>query len=304
MTTVGVLGTGRMGSAMARALTRGGEPPILWNRSAAAAESLAAELGSRVGASPAAVAAEADVCLTMLADDDAVIEVWRGPDGLLSGARSGAVLIDLSTVSPSVIRGLEPDARAAGVGILDAPVSGSVAFAETGRLTIMVGANGADLERARPVLEQLATKIFHLGPVGSGAAMKLAVNTVVYGLNEAISEALVLAERAGIDRSSAYDVLEGSAVGAPFVGYKRAAFLDPAGAPAAFSVELAEKDLRLITALAADLGVPVPQAETNREVLLAVMAAGHGVADFSTVAEHLRQTERAPASPVGAGGVD
>jgi 3-hydroxyisobutyrate dehydrogenase/2-hydroxy-3-oxopropionate reductase len=293
-----------MGSAMARALARSGEPPILWNRSAAAAESLAAELGTRVAATPAAVAAEADVCLTMLADDAAVEEVWRGPDGLLSGARSGAVLIDLSTVSPSVIRSLEPDARAAGVGILDAPVSGSVAFAEAGRLTIMVGAEAADLERARPVLERLATKIFHLGAVGSGAAMKLAVNTVIYGLNEAVSEALVLAERAGIDRSAAYEVLEGSAVAAPFVGYKKAAYLDPVGAPAAFSVELAEKDLRLITALAAELGVPMPQAGTNREVLKAVMASGQGAADFSTVAEHLRHRERAPALPVGAGGVD
>ena len=124
----------------------------------------------------------------------------------------------------------------------------------------MVGAEAGDLERARPVLERLATKIFHLGPVGSGAAMKLAVNTVIYGLNEAISEALVLAERAGIDSAPpAYDVLEGSAVAAPFVGYKRAAFLDPAAAQAAFSVELAEKDLQLITALAADLGVPAPR---------------------------------------------
>ncbi len=304
MTTVGLLGTGRMGSAMARALARTGTPPLLWNRSSPTAASLATELGTRALPTPAAVAAEADVCLTMLADGAAVEEVWRGPDGLLAGARTGSILVDLSTVAPSTIRSFEPEARAAGIAILDAPVSGSVSLAESGRLTIMAGGETADLEHARPVLERLAATIFHLGPLGSGAAMKLAVNAVVFGLNEALAEGLVLAERAGIDRSLAYDVLEKSAIGAPLVHYKRANFIDPAGTPVAFSVELAEKDLRLIIALAAELGVSLPQSEVNLAVLRAASADGRSASDFASVAEHLRETERAPAGPAGAGGID
>jgi 3-hydroxyisobutyrate dehydrogenase/2-hydroxy-3-oxopropionate reductase len=293
-----------MGSAMSRALARAGYPPIVWNRTAESARTLAAEVGGRVADRPADVAATADVCLSMLADDAAVAEVWGGRDGLLAGARAGAVLIDLSTVSPSSILRFAPGVRAAGAAILDAPVSGSVSLAESGQLTLMVGGEADDLDRARPALEALAARIFHLGPLGSGHSMKLAVNAVVFGLNEALAEGLVLAERAGIDRAAAYDVLAASAVAAPYVGYKRAAFLDPDGTPTAFAVELAAKDLGLITDLAAALGVPVPQARVNRAVLQEAMAAGRSADDFSTVAEHLRSAGRPRAAPVGAGGGD
>ena len=177
--------------------------------------------------------------------------------------------------------------------MLDAPVSGSVALAESGKLTLMVGGEAGDLELARPALEASAPTIFHLGPLGSGAAMKLAVNTVIFGLNEALAEGLVLAERAGIDRERAYDVLAASAVGAPYVGYKRAAFVDPDATPVAFSVDLAAKDLRLIAELAASVGQSVPQAVTNLAVLEAVIAAGDGGRDFSAVASHLRDRRTA-----------
>jgi 3-hydroxyisobutyrate dehydrogenase/2-hydroxy-3-oxopropionate reductase len=300
MTTVGLLGTGRMGSAMSRALARGGYPPVLWNRTPEPAQALAAELGGRAVERPADVAAAADVCLTMLADDTAVAEVWSGPDGLLAGARSGMVLVDLSTVAPSSILRFAAAARTIGAGILDAPVSGSVGLAESGRLTLMVGGAADDLERARPVLEALADRIFHLGPLGSGQAMKLAVNAVVFGLNQALAEALVLAERAGIDREAAYDVLAASAVGAPYVHYKRSAFLDPDETPAAFAVELAAKDLRLISELAAAGGAPTPQADVNRAVLQSAIDSGRAADDFSSVAEHLRSIRRPRAGPIGA----
>jgi 3-hydroxyisobutyrate dehydrogenase/2-hydroxy-3-oxopropionate reductase len=228
------------------------------------------------------------VVLTMVADDAAVVAVFRGGDGLLAGARPGSVLVDLSTVTPDTIRGFEPDARAAGVGLLDAPVSGSVATAESGQLTLMVGGTAEDLERARPALEPLAKAIVHVGPLGSGAAMKLAVNTVIFGLNEALAEGLVLAEAAGIDRSLAYGVIAESAVGAPYVGYKRAAFVEPDATPVAFALDLAEKDLRLISTLAGSLGVPTPQAKTNLDVVRAAAATLGGGADFSAVASHLR----------------
>ena len=118
----------------------------------------------------------------------------------------------------------------------------------------MVGGEADDLDRARPVLERLARRVFHLGPLGTGAAMKLAVNTLIFGLNECVAEGLVLAERNGIDRALAYDVLAASAAGAPFVGYKRAAFVEPDTTPVAFSLALAAKDLRLIARLGRGLG--------------------------------------------------
>ena len=135
-----------------------------------------------------------------------------------AGLRPGPVAVDMSTVLPDTIRALAAAVRARGAGVLDAPVSGSVTPGPTGELTIMVGGDAADLERARPVLERLARRVFHLGPLGTGAAMKLAVNTVIFGLNEAVAEALVLAERNGIERALAYEVLAASAAGAPMVG--------------------------------------------------------------------------------------
>jgi 3-hydroxyisobutyrate dehydrogenase-like beta-hydroxyacid dehydrogenase len=292
MTAVGVLGIGRMGGAMARALSTAGFEVVLWNRSAGAADALASELGGRAVARPADVAAAADVCISMLADGDAVAAVFGGPDGLVAGARPGNVLVDSSTVPPSVILAQADAVRATGAGILDAPVSGSVALATTGKLTLMVGGDAADLERARPVLDGLAATIFHLGPLGSGAAMKLAVNTVIFGLNQALSEGLVLAEAAGIPRELAYDILTVSAVGAPYVGYKRAAFLDPEGTPVGMSLTLAEKDLRLIAAFARETGAHVPQADVNLDQVRAAERSIRPDADMSAVASHLRQEGR------------
>jgi 3-hydroxyisobutyrate dehydrogenase/2-hydroxy-3-oxopropionate reductase len=288
MTTVALLGTGRMGSAMARSLARSGTALVLWNRTPGPADELASGIGAGRAATPAAAAAAADIAITMLADDVAVRAVFAGPDGLVSGVRPGAVLVDMSTVLPATIRSFEAAVRAAGAGLLDAPVSGSVSLAESGALTIMAGGEAADLERARPALEALARTIVHVGPLGAGAALKLAVNTVVFGLNQALAEGLVLAEAAGVDPITAYDVLMASAVGAPYVGYKRAAFLDPEATPVAFALDLAEKDLRLIAVLASEVGVPVPQSAANLAEIRAAAAGGRGGHDLAAVAGSLR----------------
>jgi len=289
MTATGILGLGRMGSAMARALTAAGHELVLWNRTPDAAHALADELGGRVVPTPAAAAGAADICISMLADATAVDAVYAGPEGLIAGAGTSNVLVDASTVPPSTLRAHEPAVRATGAGILDAPVSGSVATATSGALTLMVGGDERDLERARPILQALAGTIFHLGPLGSGAAMKLAVNTVIFGLNQAIAEALVLAEAAGIERSRAYDVLAASAVGAPFVGYKRAAFLEPDATRVAFALDLAAKDLRLIGELAANLGLDLPQAAADLAVIEAAAASRGGDRDFASVAGYLSE---------------
>jgi 3-hydroxyisobutyrate dehydrogenase/2-hydroxy-3-oxopropionate reductase len=288
VTRVAVVGTGRMGSAMATSLARGGSELILYNRTPERCVALAGELGARVVETPAEAASAAEVSLTMLADQAAVESVWTGPDGLLAGAGPDSVLVDMSTVAPEVIRSFERGARDRGAGILDAPVSGSVPLAETGKLTIMVGGDEATLERAQPVFDQLATRVVHIGPLGSGAAMKLSVNTLIFGLNQGLGEALVLAERAGIDRATAYDFFTTSAAGAPYVGYKRDAFVDPDSAAVGFSLALAEKDLRLILDLADRVGAPMPQAQANLQLVRAAASRLGADRDASTVAVELR----------------
>lgn len=301
MTTVAVVGTGRMGSAMARSIARAGFDLVLHNRTADRASLLAVGLGCDVAATPREAAALADVTITMLADDAAVRAVYEGPDGLLAGVRPGTVLVDMSTVRPDTITAFEVAARAAGAGILDAPVSGSVHLADAGALTLMVGGQAEDLERARPVLEAVSKTIFHLGTLGSGAAMKLAVNTVIFGLNGALAEGLVLAEAAGIDRGLAYDVIAAGAAGAPFVGYKRAAYVEPESTPVAFSLDLTAKDLGLIADYAESLGVEMPQAAANRALVREASTGGRGGNDFAGVAAELRTRQAKPA-PVLPGG--
>jgi 3-hydroxyisobutyrate dehydrogenase/2-hydroxy-3-oxopropionate reductase len=228
----------------------------------------------------------------MLADDDAVRSVFAGPDGLIAGAHSGGVLVDMSTVLPDAIRSVADAVAATGSGLLDAPVSGSVTLAESGQLTLMVGGAAADLDRARPVLDALGKAVFHLGPLGSGTVMKLAVNTVIFGLNGALAEGLALAEAAGVERGLAYDVIAAGAAGAPYVGYKRPAFLEPDAAPVAFALELAEKDLRLITDTAVAVGQPLPQTSINLELIRAAASDGRAGADLATVAVELRRRRR------------
>ncbi len=287
--TVGVLGTGRMGAGMARSLARAGFDLLVYNRTLDRAATLAEEIGARQCATPAEVAESADVTISMVSDGAAVEQLYRAPQGLLDGVHPGMVVVDMSTVLPSTILGLETAIRALGAGVLDAPVSGSVALAESGGLTVMAGGTDEDFERVKPVFEGVARTVFHIGPLGSGAAMKLAVNTIIIGLNQALAEGLVLAERSGIDPAVAYDVFATSAVGAPFVGYKRNAFLKPDETPAAFSIELAAKDLSLIRAHAEAVELSLPQARTNLAELHSA-AGTHGAdADFSAVASHLRK---------------
>jgi 3-hydroxyisobutyrate dehydrogenase/2-hydroxy-3-oxopropionate reductase len=272
---------------MARAIARGDGELVLYNRTPDRARPLADELGATLVDSPAE-AATADVCITMLADGAAVAAVWDGNDGLVANAADGSMLVDMSTVPPETLQPYADRVRARGAGILDAPVSGSTQLAESGGLTIMVGGEAADLERARPVLERLAKTVYHVGPLGSGSAMKLAVNAVIFALNNAVSEAIVMAERAGIDRALAHEIIANSAAGAPFVGYKRQSFVEPETAPIGFSLDLAAKDLALITAFGHRLGVPVAQARANATLIGEAAAHVGADRDFSQVATHLR----------------
>jgi len=289
--TVAVVGTGRMGAAMAGRLLAAGHAVTVYNRT----PSRAAALGAPVAATPREAVAGAAWVVVSLADDAAVRAVYAGPDGLVAGLAEGTVVVETSTIHPATVRDLGEAIAARGATLLDSPVSGSVTLVERGEVTALVGGDGDALSRARPVLDTFTGRVFHLGGPGSGATMKLVVNAVVHGLNQALAESLVLAERAGVDRATAYDVLAGSAVGAPFVHYKRAAYVDPGGAPVAFALDLVAKDLRLIADLAGAVGAPMTQLAANAAVVDEALEAGYGPRDMSALAALLSETAHRPA---------
>ena len=278
---VAVIGTGRMGGAMVGTLRRAGFDVVAWNRDRGKCDAVAKTHDADVAGSAREAASAADVVLTSLADDAAVRAVYEAAS---DGFHEGQVVLEMSTIAPETVREIEPTVRGGGATLLDAPVSGSVPVVERGELLIMVGGDDVALERARPALEALSAKILHVGPLGTGAVTKLAVNA----LNEALSESLVLAERAGVDRSAAYEVFASGAAAAPFVLYKRPAYEDPDGTPVAFRLDLVGKDLDLILELARSVGAPMPQTEANREVVRAAVATGLADADLSALAAYLR----------------
>jgi 3-hydroxyisobutyrate dehydrogenase-like beta-hydroxyacid dehydrogenase len=286
--TVGFLGMGRMGGRIAPNIARAGFPLIVYNRTRPRAEDVAAQAGASVGRTPAEVARAADVVITMLANGPALEAVYEGPDGVLAGLEPGTVAIDMSTVGPGLVLSLGERVRARGATMVDAPVSGSVATAESATLMLMVGGDEADVARVRPVLESAGRPVIHVGPPGAGAAMKLAVNAMIFAINQSLSESLVLAERAGIARETAYEVFANSAAAAPVVHYRRPVFERPGELPPSFTLDLAAKDLRLILELGAQVGAPMPQSERNLQVIEDAIAANRGARDLGELAEFLR----------------
>ncbi|QBI20901.1 NAD(P)-dependent oxidoreductase [Egibacter rhizosphaerae] len=288
MADIALIGTGRMGAAMAGTLARSGTDVVLFNRTRATAEAVAEQTGAAVARTAAEAAASAPVVLTSLSDDNAVRAAFRGPEGVLAGATRGALVLETSTIDPQTVLELGPEADAAGVRLLDAPVSGSVPVVERGELVFMIGGEADAVDRARDAIAPLARKVVHVGDRGAGATMKLAVNGIVHALNMALSEALVLAERAGVDRGAAYEVIASSAVAAPFVEYKRQAFEHPEEASVAFSLDLVDKDLDLILQLAERVDLTMQQAAANRGMAERAVTAGLGSQDMSAVAGLLR----------------
>jgi 3-hydroxyisobutyrate dehydrogenase-like beta-hydroxyacid dehydrogenase len=286
---VALIGAGRMGSAMGGRVAAAGHDLVVFNRTRSRAEDLAGQTNARVADSAREAAEFAEVCLVSLADDPAVTATYLDDNGLIAGLQPRAVVCDASTVAPATVRGLNPLVAQKDAILLDTPVSGSVSTVESGTLTVMVGGDQDALDRARPVLETFAKSIFYLGDIGAGATMKLVVNSLVHSLNVAVSEALVLAEKAGLDRETAYDIFEAGAAGAPYVKYKREAFLRPGEVPVAFSLDLVAKDQELIHDLAAQVGARMQQGEASRKLVAEAVSAGMAERDISEVAEFLRR---------------
>ncbi len=285
---VTVIGLGRMGAAMAGTLARAGFDLTVYNRTRQAALDVAATTGAAVADTPRTAAAAADIIVSSLADDAAVRAVYFGDSGIAAGVRPDVIVLETSTIDPGVVAEIGELLDTTGAHLFDAPVSGSVSLVEQGALTVMAGGDKQVIDRAMPVLDALAAKVFHVGGRGAGATTKLAVNALVHGINGALSEALVLAEKAGVDRATAYEVFAAGAGGAPFVQYKKAAFADPDGTPVAFSLDLVAKDLELITGLGDRVGVAMPVTQAGLELTRQAIAAGLGDYDMSALAVWLR----------------
>jgi len=292
--SVGFAGIGRMGRPMAANVAKAGFPLTVWNRTREKADELAAETGAVVAGTPAGLAG-CDVIITMLADWKATEPVYSGPEGLVGALKPGTICIDMSTMAPSQARFLAERVAAKGGSFLDCPVSGSIALATAGTLTLMVGGDAGTLEKVRPLLAAMGAKIYHMGGTGTGSTIKLAVNSIIFALGEAVSEALVMAERAGVARSTAYEVFANSAISAPFVQYRREAYERPGEIPVALRMVLAVKDLDLALALAREVGAPLPQAAVNRGIYQEAADAGFSDWDMSSVAEYFRRKAEKPA---------
>lgn len=281
---VAVCGMGRMGRPIAARIAAGGFPLAVWNRRPGTAETVAAETGGRAAATPAEAAREADVVITMLTDGPAVLTVLDGPDGVLSGLRPGTTVIDCSTTGAAYARQAAALCRDAGVAFLDSPVSGSTAVAERGELGLMVGGEADDLDRVRPVLQQFGRTIVHVGPTGAGAAVKVAVNGLLHTFSTALAESMVAAEAAGVPRTAFFDVLAGGVLANTFLGYKRAAFVEPDSAAVAFDLATATKDLRLAVEASRNAHLPVSVLERTLQLHSQALEDGYGDKDMAAMA--------------------
>ena len=286
MNTVAFLGLGVMGSGMAARLLGAGFQVVVWNRTPARAEPLV-QKGARLAASPADAASAADVIVAMVADDAASRDVWLGRDGALASAPPAAIAIECSTVSPAWIVELGGEAAARRCALLDAPVLGSRPQAADGQLVFLVGGDAAVLERVRPALESMSRAIVHLGPVASGARMKL-VNNFMAGVQAAtLAEALAMIEGIGLDRDAAFSVLANGAPGSPLVktvGPRMVA----RDYDVNFALSLMRKDLSYAIDEGAAHGVTLSIAAAARALYDQAVGAGLGDRDFSAVAEPIR----------------
>jgi 2-hydroxy-3-oxopropionate reductase len=277
--TVGFIGLGVMGAPMARNLVEAGHPLVVHSRSRGPVDELAAA-GAEPASSPRAVAERAAVVITMLPDSPAVEDVVLGSDGVLEGASEGDLLIDMSTIHPTVSVAIAEAGRERGVGVLDAPVSGGDVGARDATLSIMVGGEQSDVERAQPLFEALGKTIVHVGEHGAGQVVKACNQVVVAVTIAAVSEALVLGSKAGVEPERILDVLGGGLAANRVMEMRRRNFLEHDFAPG-FRIDLHHKDLDIALESGGEYGVPLPVTGLVQQGFRALRAKGHGGDDHS-----------------------
>jgi 3-hydroxyisobutyrate dehydrogenase-like beta-hydroxyacid dehydrogenase len=281
MAQLGFVGLGVMGGRVARRLLAAGHSVTGWNRTRAKAEWLVAE-GLGWADSARAVAAASDVTFSMVTGTSALRSVTEGPDGVLAGLGPGRVYVDMSTVSPAVSRELAAQAAERGAAMLDAPVSGSVITLEEGRLSIMVGGDRAVVERVMPLLRDIGPTVTHVGANGQAVLMKIATNLSLAVQMTAFSEGVLLAEKGGIARETAVEVLLHSVIASPMVRY-RGPFVLKMPDEAWFDVDMMQKDMLLALEAGRGLDVALPTTAVTNQLLTTARAMGLEERDFATV---------------------
>ena len=284
---MGSVGLGHMGTAVAERVLQAGFPLLVYNRTAAKAEAVA-EQGATVAGSAADLAAQVDVVLTSLSDDEALESVARE---VLPAARPHTVLVDMSTVSPAASARVAAEADAASVEYLRAPVSGNPSVVRAGNLSFIISGPPDTLERVEPVIRAIGPTVHHVGDGEQARIVKLAINLMIGGLGELMSEALVLGEAAGVARGDLLEVMGNSAAGAPFVKYKTEPLLRD-DFSATFTTALMEKDIDLILDAADENGVDLPIARELKALLRAAGDAGYAGDDFMALFLYLQSASR------------
>jgi 3-hydroxyisobutyrate dehydrogenase-like beta-hydroxyacid dehydrogenase len=290
---VGLVGLGNMGTAIAERLLTAGYPLAVYNRTAAKAEPLAAR-GATVAKSIAELAADRNLVITSLSDDEALESVAAE---VVAAAQPGTVLVDMSTVSPAASARVASLADAASVAYLRAPVSGNPSVVRAGNLSFIVSGPRETLERVEPVLLAIGPTIHHVGDAEQARVVKLAINLMIGGLAQLMSEALLLGEAAGVSRAALLEVMGTSSAGAPFVKYKTEPLLRD-DFSATFTTALMEKDIDLVLDAADKSGVELPIARELKELLRAAIDAGYGDDDFISLFLYLRSAQRQRAREV------
>jgi 3-hydroxyisobutyrate dehydrogenase len=283
---VGVAGLGRMGTAIAERLKEVGHDLVVWNRSPEKTKPLA-DAGAEVAKSPAELATRAEAIVTILTDTEAIDTVYRGPSGILAGGIAGKLVIDMSTVQPETEVRLAEEARAEGAAFVECPVGGTVGPARAGKLIGLAGGEEADVARARPIFEQLCRRLEHVGPVGAGASMKLAINLPLLVFYQALGEAYALCRHLGQDPQAVMNLFADSSGGANVLKVRAPAIAKAlAGeefvAPA-FDVDSIRKDLRTMLAEAKARGVELPLVERTLAIYDEASGAGWGGRDGSSL---------------------
>lgn len=271
---IGFIGLGIMGRGMARNLLKAGFDVCVWNRTAARMQPLL-EAGARAAGSPADVARQAELVITCVSDTPDVEEVVLGENGIIQGARAGSLVVDTSTISPEVTRTIAAALAERGIHMLDAPISGGSEGAERGTLSIMVGGEADQVRRAMPAFEAMGRTITHVGPVGAGQSAKLVNQILVVGTMLAVSEALLFAEAGGLDLEKTLDAVSGGAAGSWMLSNRGPQCIRRDWRPG-FTIDLQQKDLRLVLEAADELGVPLLGTSTAFHLYRTLQQAGLG----------------------------
>jgi 3-hydroxyisobutyrate dehydrogenase-like beta-hydroxyacid dehydrogenase len=281
MAEVGYVGLGVMGSAIVRRLLAAEHDVTVWNRTREKAEPLLAA-GAHWATTAREVAEQSEVVFTMVTNTTAVRAVTEGPDGVIAGLAPGKVYLDMSTASPANTRDLAARVAEAGAQMLDAPVSGTSITVDQGKASVMVGGDADTFGRVKPILDAIGPKVFHVGPSGSAVTIKIAINLSLAVQMLAFSEGVLLAEKSGIPRERAVEVMLASVIASPMVAYRGPLVL---GHPDEvwFDCHMMQKDLNLALELGHELEVPLPTTAVTNELLTAANGMGIGKRDFAVL---------------------